>query len=311
MTGQLKVNLASYLNNLSLGATPKLNTTLFVQYRVGGGKDSNLGVNVITSVDDVEFNVSGPISTKNSSVVQSLRVTNITPAVGGADAPTIEEIRNMVSFNFSAQNRAVTLNDYKSLIETMPSTYGAPAKVNVMEEDNKIRIKLLSYDDKGNLTDTVSNTLKSNILSYLSEYKMINDYIDIVSGEVIDIGLEIDLNIDKNANQTDIIQTVINDVITYFDYTKRKMGDPLFVGALNKIVGSVSGVINVIETRVFSKIGGDYSSAQVSQPYKDSNTKEIAQSDNIVFMKSNQIFQIRFPNVDIKVRTKTLGTTTY
>ena len=311
MTGQLKVNLASYLNNLSLGGTPKLNTTLFVQYRVGGGKDSNLGVNVITSVDDVEFNVSGPISTKNSSVVQSLRVTNITPAVGGADAPTIEEIRNMVSYNFSAQNRAVTLNDYKSLIETMPSTYGAPAKVNVMEEDNKIRIKLLSYDDKGNLTDTVSNTLKSNILSYLSEYKMINDYIDIVSGEVIDFGLEIDLNIDKNANQSDIIQTVINDVITYFDYTKRKMGDPLFVGALNKIVGSVSGVINVIETRVFNKIGGDYSSAQVSQPYKDSNTKEIAQSDNIVFMKSNQIFQIRFPNVDIKVRTKTLGTTTY
>jgi hypothetical protein len=311
MTGQLKVNLASYLNNLSLGQTPKLNTTLFVQYRVGGGKDSNLGVNVITSVDDVEFNVSGPISTKNSSVVQSLRVTNITPAVGGADAPTIEEIRNMVSFNFSAQNRAVTLNDYKSLIETMPSTYGAPAKVNVMEEDNKVRIKLLSYDDKGNLTDTVSNTLKSNILSYLSEYKMINDFIDIVSGEVIDLGLEIDLNIDKNTNQTDIIQTVINDVITYFDYTKRKMGDPLFVGALNKIVGSVSGVINVIETRVFSKIGGDYSSAQVSQPYKDSNTKEIAQSDNIVFMKSNQIFQIRFPNVDIKVRTKTLGTTTY
>ena len=273
MTGQLKVNLASYLNNLSLGGTPKLNTTLFVQYRVGGGKDSNLGVNVITSVDDVEFNVSGPISTKNSSVVQSLRVTNITPAVGGADAPTIEEIRNMVSYNFSAQNRAVTLNDYKSLIETMPSTYGAPAKVNVMEEDNKIRIKLLSYDDKGNLTDTVSNTLKSNILSYLSEYKMINDYIDIVSGEVIDFGLEIDLNIDKNANQSDIIQTVINDVITYFDYTKRKMGDPLFVGALNKIVGSVSGVINVIETRVFNKIGGDYSSAQVSQPYKDSNTK--------------------------------------
>ena len=311
MTGQLKVNLASYLNNLSLGGTPKLNTTLFVQYRVGGGKDSNLGVNVITSVDDVEFNVSGPISTKNSNVVQSLRVTNITPAVGGADAPTIEEIRNMVSYNFSAQNRAVTLNDYKSLIETMPSTYGAPAKVNVMEEDNKIRIKLLSYDDKGNLTDTVSNTLKSNILSYLSEYKMINDYIDIVSGEVIDFGLEIDLNIDKNANQSDIIQTVINDVITYFDYTKRKMGDPLFVGALNKIVGSVSGVINVIETRVFNKIGGDYSSAQVSQPYKDSNTKEIAQSDNIIFMKSNQIFQIRFPNVDIKVRTKTLGTTTY
>lgn len=311
MTGQLKVNLASYLNNLSLGTTPKLNTTLFVKYRVGGGKDSNLGVNVITTVDDVEFIVSGPVATYNSQVVQSLRVNNVTPAVGGADAPTIEEIRNMVSYNFAAQNRAVTLNDYKSLIETMPSTYGAPAKVNVMEEDNKIRVKLLSYDDKGNLTDTVSNTLKNNILSYLSEYKMINDYIDIVSGEVIDMGLQIDLNIDKNANQTDVIQTVIEDVITYFDYTKRKMGDPLFIGALNKIIGGVTGVINVIETRVYNKIGGEYSLAEVSQPYKDNTTKEIAQSDSIIFMKSNQIFQIRFPNKDIQVRVKTLGTATF
>ena len=311
MTGQLKVNLASYLNNLSLGATPKLNTTLFVKYRVGGGKNSNLGVNAITNVDDVEFIVSGPVASYNSQVVQSLRVNNITPAVGGADAPTIEEIRNMVSYNFAAQNRAVTLNDYKSLIETMPSTYGAPAKVNVMEEDNKIRVKLLSYDDQGNLTDTVSNTLKSNILSYLSEYKMINDYIDIVSGEVIDMGLQIDLNIDKNANQTDIVQTVIEDVISYFDYGKRKMGDPLFVGALNKIIGGVSGVVNIIDIRVYNKIGGEYSSAEVSQPYRDATTKEIAQSDNIVFMKSNQIFQIRFPNKDIQVRVKTLGTATF
>jgi hypothetical protein len=311
ITGDLKVNLASYLNNLSLGQTPKLNTTLFVRYRVGGGKDSNLGVNVITNVDDVEFTVSGPVSSVNSQVVQSLKVLNITPAVGGADAPTIEEIRNMVSYNFSAQNRAVTLNDYKSLIETMPSTYGAPAKVNVMEEDNKVRIKLLSYDEKGNLTDTVSTTLKNNILSYLSEYKMINDFIDIVSGEVIDMGLEIDLNIDKNYNQTDIVQTVIDDVISYFDFGKRKMGDPLFVGDLNKIIGNVSGVVNVIETRVFNKTGGEYSSAQVSVGYEDENTKEITQSDSIIFMKSNQIFQIRFPNVDIRVRTKTLGTATY
>ena len=310
MTGQLKVNLASYLNNLSLGATPKINTTLFVKYRVGGGKDSNLGVNVITNVDDVEFIVLGPVPANNTGVIQSLRVNNITPAVGGADQPTIEEIRNMVSYNFAAQNRAVTLNDYKTLIETMPSTYGAPAKVNVMEEDNKIRIKLLSYDDQGNLTDTVSNTLKSNILEYLTEYKMINDYLDIVSGEVIDLGLEIDLNIDKNTNQTDIIQSVIEDTIDYFSIEKRKMGDPLFIGALNKIIGSVSGVVNVIETRVYSKIGGEYSSAEPSQT-TDQNTRLITQSENMVFMKSNQIFQIRFPNKDIKVRVKTLGSATF
>jgi hypothetical protein len=311
MNGSLKVNLASYLNNMSLGSVPKANTTIFVKYRIGGGKDSNLGVNVITSVDDVDFEVSGPNENFNSQVQLSLRVTNVTPAVGGSDQPTIEELRNMIAYNFSTQNRAVTLNDYKSLIETMPSTFGAPAKVNVMEEDNKVKIKLLSYDDKGNLTDTVSNTLKNNILSYLSEYRMINDYIDITSGQVIDLGLEIDLIVDKNEKTSDILKSTIENTISFFAIEKRKMGDPLFVGDLMREIGEVAGVVNIVDIRVYNKIGGDYSSSEVSQSYKDNATKEIQQTDMTVFMKSNQIFQIRFPNVDIKVRTKSLGTTTY
>jgi hypothetical protein len=311
MTGQLKVNLATYLNNLSLGAVPNVDSTLFVKYRIGGGKNSNIGVNIVNSIDSVEMNVNGPVSSINSQVIQSLKVTNITPAVGGADQPTIEELRNMISYNFAAQDRAVTLNDYKSLIETMPSTFGAPAKVNVMEEDNKVKIKILSYDDKGNLTDTVSNTLKNNIINYLSEYRMINDYIDIANGEVIDLGLEIDLIIDKNENPTDIIKTTISTTIDFFSIDKRKMGDPLFVGDLFRQIGQENGVVNVIDIRVYGKTGGQYSSAEVSQSYSNNSTKEIAQSDMTIFMKSNQIYQIRFPNVDIKVRTKTLGTTTY
>jgi hypothetical protein len=180
-----------------------------------------------------------------------------------------------------------------------------------MEEDNKVKIKILSYDDKGNLTDTVSNTLKNNIINYLSEYRMINDYIDIANGEVIDLGLEIDLIIDKNENPTDIIKTTINTTIDFFSIDKRKMGDPLFVGDLFRQIGQENGVVNVIDIRVYGKTGGQYSSAEVSQHYANDSTKEIAQSDMTIFMKSNQIYQIRFPNVDIKVRTKTLGTTTY
>jgi hypothetical protein len=217
----------------------------------------------------------------------------------------------MIAYNFSAQNRAVTLNDYKSMVETMPSTYGAPAKVNVMEEDNKVRIKLLSYDESGNLTSIVSNTLKQNILNYLSEYRMINDYLDIVSGEVIDLGLEIDVLLDKNQNQTEVIRDIISSTTSYFSIDKRKMGDPLFVGELMKEVSNVSGVVNVIDVRVFNKTGGEYSSSEVSQSYKDATTKEIQQSDLTVFMKANQIFQIRFPNKDVKIRVKTLGSTTY
>jgi hypothetical protein len=70
-------------------------------------------------------------------------------------------------------------------------------------------------------------------------------------------------------------------------------------------------VVNVIDIRVYNKIGGLYSSSETAMAYKDTLTKEILQSDMTIFMKSNQIFQIRFPNTDIRVRTKTLGTTTY
>jgi hypothetical protein len=69
--------------------------------------------------------------------------------------------------------------------------------------------------------------------------------------------------------------------------------------------------VNVIDIRVFNLTGGEYSSSEVSQSYKDSLTKEILQSDMTIYMKSNQIYQIRFPNKDIKIRVKTLGTTTF
>lgn len=311
MSGTMKVNLATYLNNVSLGAVPKANTTVFIKYRIGGGKESNLGVDVLSSIDSVEFDVNGPNSSYNDQVTQSLRCTNVTPAIGGADQPTIEELRNMIAYNFAAQKRAVTLNDYKSLVENMPATYGAPAKVNVLEENNKIKVKLISYDENGNLTDIVSNTLKSNILNYLSGYRMINDYIDITSGEVVDMGLEIDLIIDKNQIPTDIIRESVTTATDFFDINRRKMGDPLFVGDLIRQIGQVNGVVNVVDIRVYGKTGGSYSSSEVTQTYKNIVTKEIQQFDMSVFMKSNQIFQIRFPGQDIKVRTKTLGTTTY
>ena len=103
----------------------------------------------------------------------------------------------MISYNFSSQNRAVTLNDYKSIIENMPSAYGSPAKVSVMEEDNKILVTLLSYDENGNLTPMVSNILKENVVEYLANFRMINDYIEVESGEVIDLGVDIDVITDK------------------------------------------------------------------------------------------------------------------
>ena len=88
------------------------NSTLFIQYRIGGGLGTNLGTNVITQIGTVSFFVNGPSESINTTVVNSLSCNNVTAAIGGANFPTMEEVRNLVSFNFAAQKRAVTVNDY-------------------------------------------------------------------------------------------------------------------------------------------------------------------------------------------------------
>ena len=156
----VKINLNKFIGNISLGYNVRPNTTLFIQYRVGGGKASNLGAGAINSIGVVDFVVSGPVSSINSSVSNSLRVVNVSSALGGDDQMSTEEIRNYIAFNFAAQNRAVTINDYVARVRTMPAQFGAAAKVGVTEIENKVKIGVLSYTPDGALTSSVSSTLK-------------------------------------------------------------------------------------------------------------------------------------------------------
>ena len=305
------LNLEKYSNNMGLGATLKANSTLFVQYRVGGGTGSNVGVNVITQVGTVDFAVNGPSETTNTSVVNSLRCTNPIAAIGGANQPTVEEVRNMVSFNFASQNRAVTVNDYDSILRTMPSQFGAPAKVAITEDNNKIKIQLLSYDSNGVLTEIVSSTLKNNVATYLSNYRMINDYISIESGNVIDLSVDISVVLDATQSQGSVVTNIITTISEYFAPTNRQMGQNVNVSELRRLVQALNGVLTISDVSIFNKVGGQYSSSQTSQRYSNSITKQIELVDDTIFAEPTQIYQIRFPNKDINVRVKNLSTVNF
>lgn len=306
-----QLDLYKYSNNFSLGSTLKSNSTLFIQYRVGGGTGSNVGINTITQIGTVSFFVNGPNSSVNTSVVNSLRCTNVTAAIGGANFPTIEEIRNLVSFNFAAQNRAVTVNDYDSLIRTMPSQFGAPAKVAITEENNKIKIQMLSYDESGSLTEMISNTLINNVANYLSNFRMLNDYISIQTANVIDLSFSIDVVLDGSQNQGSVITKIIEIVTNYFSSTNRQLGQNAYTSDLIRDIQNQNGVVSVPSIKVFNKVGGQYSSSQTSQRYADNVTKEIDLIDGTIFAEPTQIFQIRFPNKDINVNVKNLKTTNF
>jgi len=306
-----QLDLYKYSNNFALGSVLKANSTLFVQYRIGGGTSSNLGVNVINQIGTVSFFVNGPSESMNTSVVNSLRSTNVTAAIGGANNPTTEEVRNLVSFNFAAQNRAVTVNDYNSIIRTMPSQFGAPAKVAITEENNKIRIKMLAYDENGVLTESISNTLKNNVANYLSNYRMINDYISIESANVIDLAFNIDVVLDASQNQGTIITQIINIVSTYMGPGNREMGENVNISEIRRLIQSENGVITVSNIAVFNKVGGQYSSSETSQRYVDSETKQIELIDETIFAEPSQTYQLRYPNKDVNVRVKNLKTVNF
>ncbi len=306
-----QLNLYKYSNNFALGSTLKSNTTLFVQYRVGGGTSTNLGVNVITQIGTVSFYVNGPSENINTSVINSLRCTNVTAAIGGANNPTTEEVRNYVTYNFAAQNRAVTVNDYESIIRNMPSQFGAPAKVAIVEDNNKIKIKMLSFDNTGTLTEVISNTLKNNVANYLSNYRMINDYISIESANVIDLSVTVDVVLDNSQNQGSVISQIINIVSEFFSPAVRNMGENIYISDLRRYIQDENGVISVTNILFFNKVGGQYSSSQTSQSYSDSTTKEIQPVDDTIFAEPSQTYQIRFPNKDINIRVKNLSTVNF
>jgi hypothetical protein len=247
-------DLSRYTNNFAMGAALTPNTTLFVQYRIGGGLSSNLGINTINQIGTVSFAVNGPSDSVNRSVINSLQCNNVTAAIGGANLPTTEDVRNMVAFNFAAQNRAVTVNDYNSIIRTMPSQFGAPAKVAITEENNKIKIKMLSYDTSGSLTNVVSNTLKQNVANYLSNYRMINDYISIEAAETIDLSVTVDVVLDNSQNQGAVIAKVIQLVTEFFNPLVRELGQNVNISELRRIIQSENGIVSVSDILFFNQV---------------------------------------------------------
>jgi hypothetical protein len=305
------LDLQRYSNNLSLGSALTPNSTLFVQYRVGGGLGTNLGTNVINNVGTVSFFVNGPSEQTNSSVINSLRCNNVTAAIGGAGVPSIEEVRNYVSFNFAAQKRAVTVQDYEAIIRNMPSEFGAPAKVAITENDNKIIIQLLSYDTSGKLTSIISNTLKQNLQNYLSNYRMINDYISIITADVIDLSLDISIVLDSAQNSGQIIADVVDRVSEYFNPQVRELGQNVYLSELNSIIQNQTGVLTVAGISIYNNVGGQYSSSETSMEYIDPETKQIGPIDDTIFATPSQVYQIRYPAKDIRVSVKNFQSITF
>lgn len=298
--------IGNFINNLSLGEVPKANTTMFVKYRVGGGAGSNLGPNVLTGKGNINMIVNGNDPAVNNAVQASLKVNNPIPALGGKDEMSVDEIRNVVRYNFSAQNRCVVIKDYQSRISLMNGKFGVPFRCGVFEEQNKIKVYTLGLDANNNLTNSATSTLNENIGIYLSKYRMMNDYVSINSGRIINLGFEIDLFIDKQYPQSQIISQAIQTVASYMDISKFQMGQNIYLSDLVEQLNNVKGITNVLDLRVYNNVGGGlYSMNEIAQPYKDASTREIdLLGQYCIFGDPINMNEVKYVDRDIKIRVK-------
>ena len=300
------------IRNDSLGYLPNPNSTIYILYRVGGGKASNLAAGAINTIALLNAEIGGSSVEIASAVRKSMKVISTTPSVSGKDMPSIEELRNYIKYYTGAQDRCVTVKDYVAKILNLPPKYGTPFRVGVSEENNKIMAYVLGIDSEGKLTATLPLTLIKNMQDYLSEYRMINDFVEIKSGKIINLGFNVDVFIDKNYNKSDVITNVINTIYEYMDINKHNMGDDIFIGDLEKEINRTDGVISLIDLKVYNKFGEGYSETKTEQEIvvdpTDSTADEyqidLVASESVLISEGDTMFEIKHPERDIIVRCK-------
>jgi len=288
------------------GVSPT-NTTLTVRYYTGGGVQSNVLSNTITNVNtsNIKFLKGGLNSTTAQYVFDSLAANNARAASGGKDGDTIEEIRQNSISNFSTQLRNVTADDYLVRALSMPSKYGKISKAFTQKPDatssnTTLDLYVLTENSNNKLT-TASDTIKNNLKRYLEQYRMIGDTISIKDAYVINFRVNFEIITYPNYNNNEVIERCIIALQNYFDIDKWQIAQPIIVPDLYVLLDALDGV-QTVKKVLISNIAGTTSG--YSQWAYDMNGAN--QNGTIYPSLDPSIFELKYPNVDIKGRVVNL-----
>lgn len=281
-----------------LGVTPS-STILTVTYRTNEASNVNSAANSITSVGSPLFEFVDRSSLNNgqvATVINSLEVNNSEPIVGDVSFPSIDELKNRIYSSFTSQNRAVTEEDYRILCYSMPSQFGAVKRVSINRDPDSFKRNLnlytISEDNFGRLI-TSNNTIKENLKNWLNTSRMINDTIDILDAKIVNLSVEFTAIAEIEANKYDVLTEAIEELSNLYN-TKFDIGQPFSITEVFSRLNKIDGIADVSRVNVKNLTGLNYS----SQVFDISDNL----SDDGRFIKApdNVIFEIKFPDVDVK-----------
>tara|TARA_R110000744_G_scaffold32211_3_gene75443 strand:- start:1050 stop:2669 length:1620 start_codon:yes stop_codon:yes gene_type:complete len=289
------------------------NTTLTVRYLSGGGVSSNINANTLNIINSsaIRFLNTGLNNTATADFVfNSLAINNPSAASGGGGGDTIEEIRQNSLSNFNTQQRNVTADDYLIRALSMPSKYGViskafTAKASTKDPDTILDLYILTQDLNGNLNKS-SDAIKNNLKTYINQYRMIGDSVNIKDAFIVNIGCEFDIITLPNYNNNEVLTQCIGVVQNYFLIRKWQINQPIILREITLLLDAIPGVQTVANIDIINKAGttNGYSEYAYSIPG--------ATQGGVIYPSLDpSIFEIKFPNDDIKGRIVSLGTGTF
>ena len=300
ITGEF-LGLEAYLRTTALGEQLPASGTLFIKYRVGGGADTNVGANTLTSVGNRNMTIAGPIAANQQQVQRSLRVSNPFPGFGGKDGLSIEEIRYLIAYANAAQNRCVTLADYYAKVLAMPGRYGAPFRVSVHKDNNKVIVSILGLDQNGKLSNSSLDLLKDNIAEWVSMYRMVNDFVEIRDGRINNLSYEVKVLVDSSAQTGEVISNVALAIAEYHSINKFNMNQDIPLSAVLEGINNIPNVLNIMSMKVYNKVALGYSPNRIEMELLDEVTGLINTEDGFIYGAADTMFEIKNPLRDINV----------
>ena len=286
------------LSTNKLGISPS-NTTLTIRFRSNSEAGTSTPSNSVNKVNAVEMQFASQANLDSNlvnTVKNSIEVTNEEPISSVNSDVTLEELKQRAMAYYASQNRAVSKQDYESLVYNMPSKFGAIKRANIVNDpsssNRRISLYVISEDSDGNLITTNSIT-KNNLKNWLLSYKMLNDVVDIIDAKVVNYSIDFTATADNRFDKDAILFTCINvltDLVSEVPY----IGEPIYLSSIYQALNDIDGITNVTNVEIKDKSSGAYSSISLNF------NGLLSRDGTYIQIPRNVIAELKFPDLDIK-----------
>lgn len=291
------INPQKMLESKTLGVAT-VSTELKITYRFGGGLSHNAGPNEIQNIDTLITTFPGnPSQIIASQVRSSVEITNETKSVGGEDAMTTDDFKDLLPSIKASQERVVSRPDLLSRIYTMPSNFGRVYRAGVRSNPNNplaTQLFIISRDSDGKLTIS-SDTLKTNLVKYLNPYRMISDAIDILDAQVINLQIKFEILIDSTLNKSIVLQQVLVRMKEFCRIQNFYIDQPLILSEIRHSILAIRGVVS-LNSLVIENLSGNIANVEYSDRTFDINSNTYK---DILFPPPGGIFEVKHPEINI------------